>query len=106
MNSASSQPNLMQIILKDLRSNLSVVIVALLCVASAFAVIFSAHLNRSLNASLEAMVAEQDALGIEWRHLLLEENALAEHSRIERIATRKLDMLRPQAEREVVVVLP
>lgn len=106
MSTRALQLNLTQIILRDLRAHLQVVIVTLLCVVSSFAVIYSSHLNRSLNATLEVMVAEQDALGIEWRHLLLEENALAEHSRIEHLATRKLGMSRPRPDQEVMVVLP
>jgi cell division protein FtsL len=37
---------------------------------------------------------------------LLEQRALAEHSRIEQIAREKLGMSRPSTEEEVVVSLP
>ena len=36
-------------------------------------------------AQREQLVLERDALDIEWRNLILEENALGDHSRVERI---------------------
>jgi cell division protein FtsL len=49
---------------------------------------------------------ERDRLDIEWRNLLLEEQSLAEHSRVTRIATKELDMVRPLPNEEVIVRLP
>ncbi|EEZ42511.1 putative cell division protein FtsL [Photobacterium damselae subsp. damselae CIP 102761] len=42
-------------------------------------------------------------MDIEWRNQLLEENALAEHSRIERLAEQELKMERPTTTNEVVI---
>ena len=42
-------------------------------------------------------------LDIEWRHLLLEQNALAEHSRVSDIAREKLNMARPAPLSEKLV---
>lgn len=47
----------------------------------------TAHHTRLLTAQREQLVLERDALDIEWRNLILEENALGDHSRVERIAT-------------------
>ncbi len=50
-------------------------------------VVTTAHHTCLLTAQREQMVLERDALDIEWRNLILEENALGDHSRVERIAT-------------------
>ncbi|MBE8943288.1 cell division protein FtsL, partial [Escherichia coli] len=47
---------------------------------------------------------ERDALDIEWRNLILEENALGDHSRVERIATEKLQMQHVDPSQENIVV--
>ena len=44
------------------------------------------------------------ALDIEWRNLILEENALGDHSRVERIATEKLQMQHVDPSQENIVV--
>ena len=49
-------------------------------------------------------VLERDALDIEWRNLILEENALGDHSRVERIATEKLQMQHVDPSQENIVV--
>lgn len=43
-------------------------------------------------------------LDIEWRNLILEENALGDHSRVERIATEKLQMQHVDPSQENIVV--
>ncbi|AIV28358.1 cell division protein FtsL [Enterobacter cloacae] len=50
------------------------------------------------------MVLERDALDIEWRNLILEENALGDHSRVERIATEKLQLQHVDPSQENIVV--
>ncbi|MOA70458.1 Cell division protein FtsL [compost metagenome] len=49
---------------------------------------------------------ERDALDIEWRNLILEENALGDHSRVERIATEKLQMQHVDPSQENIIVKP
>ncbi|MDF5377593.1 cell division protein FtsL, partial [Vibrio parahaemolyticus] len=41
----------------------------------------------------------------EWRNLMLEETALAEHSRVQDLAKKELEMKRPDGDKEVVVTL-
>ena len=55
-------------------------------------------------AQREQLVLERDALDIEWRNLILEENALGDHSRVERIATEKLQMQHVDPSQENIVV--
>jgi cell division protein FtsL len=58
-------------------------------------VIYIAWMNRQINTEIQELRNTKDKLKIEWRHMLLEHNALSEHSRIERIASKKLKMTRP-----------
>jgi len=67
-------------------------------------VVTTAHQTRLLTAQREQMVVERDALDIEWRNLILEENALGDHSRIERIAKEKLQLQHVDPAQENIVV--
>ncbi len=62
------------------------------------------HRNRLLTAEREQLVLERDALDIEWRNLILEENALGDHSRVENIATDRLKMQHVDQSQENIVV--
>ncbi|MEY8711080.1 cell division protein FtsL [Mangrovibacter phragmitis] len=73
-------------------------------VVSAVMVVTTVHYTRLLTAQREQLVVERDALDIEWRNLILEENALADHSRVERIATDKLKMQHVDPSQENIVV--
>ena len=68
------------------------VILLVAVLVSAILVVTTAHRTRLLTAEREQLVLERDALDIEWRNLILEENALGDHSRVEQIATQKLQM--------------
>ena len=92
-----------RLIWQDLLAHRWLVLLAVLVFVSAIAVVFSAHKSRQLTSQWEQLQQHRDELDIEWRHLLIEEMALAEHSRIERIASQELNMKRPQADLEVVV---
>ncbi len=56
------------------------------------------------DAQRKQLVLERDALDIEWRTLILEENALGDHSRVERIATEKLQLQNFDPSQEIIVV--
>ena len=71
---------------------------------SAILVVTTTHETRRLTAQREQLVLERDALDIEWRNLILEENALGDHSRVERIATDKLKMQHVDPAQENIVV--
>lgn len=73
-------------------------------IVSAMFVVTTAHHTRLLTAQREQLVVERDALDIEWRNLILEENALGDHSRVERIATDKLHMQHVDPSQENIVV--
>jgi len=71
---------------------------------SSVLVVTTAHKTRLLTAQREQLVLERDALDIEWRNLILEENALGDHSRVERISTEKLQMQHVDPSQENIVV--
>ncbi|UYU32593.1 cell division protein FtsL [Siccibacter colletis] len=73
-------------------------------IVTAIIVVTTAHHTRLLTAQREQLVLERDALDIEWRNLILEENALGDHSRVERIATDKLQMQHVDPSQENIVV--
>ncbi len=79
-----------------------VLLVAVL--VSSVLVVTTTHKTRLLTAQREQLVLERDALDIEWRNLILEENALGDHSRVERIATDKLQLQHVDPSQENIVV--
>lgn len=79
-----------------------------LCVsvmASAISVIYVSHQNRQIFAAYQALLGQRDELKADWGRLLLEESALAAHSRVEKIAIEKLGMQVPEIK-QVVLVRP
>ena len=73
---------------------------------TAFAVILVTNMTRGLTAKQNDLMAEEDRLNIEWRHLLLEQGTLAEHSRVASLAMDKLQMCRHPATTEKVITQP
>ncbi len=74
-----------------------------LILGSAFAVIQSSHECRKLYTVLQQLEADQWHLQEDYGRLLLEQSTWASHYRVERVATRELDMQAPVlAERKVV----
>jgi len=106
MTKIERQPDLAMTVLTDLFRHPWILLLSILCVGSAFGVVLTSHHARLQNILLERQLAERDRLEVEWRHLLLEENALSEHSRISRLAEQQLQMHAPTAKDERVVRLP
>ncbi|GAA5218904.1 cell division protein FtsL [Corallincola platygyrae] len=98
--------NLTKLVLLDLWQHKGLVLMGVINLSCAFGVILTVHHARQGTIALEQLLEHQDQLQVEYRHLLLEENALAEHSRIERLASNRLNMVRPAPEQEKVVRLP
>ncbi len=71
---------------------------------SAIAVVLTTHRTRLLMSEREQLILEKGALDNEWRNLILEENALGDHSRVEKVATDKLQMLHVDPTQENIVV--
>lgn len=91
----------------DLLRNAKLPLILLAAVlVSAVLVVTTVHHTRLLTAEREQLVLERDALDIEWRNLILEENALGDHSRVEQIATEKLHMQHVDPAQENIIVKP
>ena len=96
--------NLARVICRDLlRHGFIPAILFIAVIVSAIFVVITAHKTRLLTAEREHLVLERNSLDIEWRNLILEENALGDHSRVERIATEKLQMQRVSPAQEKMV---
>lgn len=98
--------NLALLILLDLKRHLFQVILGLAILCSALTTIVVTDDTRTVTAELNKVQSITDELEVEWRHLVLEQNALAEHSRVSDIARIKLAMARPKPLEEKVISLP
>ncbi len=68
----------------------------LLVLGSALGVIYSAYQYRGLFNQHQNLVDDWDELQVEWGQLVLEESAWAANSRVEQVASKRLDMLVPE----------
>lgn len=100
------QLNLALLILLDLKRHLFQVILGLAILGSALTTIVVTDDTRSVTAELNKVQSKSDDLEVEWRHLVLEQNAQAEHSRVSDIAKVKLAMTRPKPLEEKMISLP
>ncbi|RUO33479.1 cell division protein FtsL [Aliidiomarina sanyensis] len=98
-----AHPGLLQVIFSDLRHYRGLVFWSFVAIVSALTTVYLTHLNRELLAEREQMMRQRDAIDVEFRHLVIEQTALSEHSRIETIAQRELGMRRPSDDQEVLV---
>lgn len=108
MDNASSKlkPNLAKEIGRDLITAGKVPLFLLILIfASAMGVVFTTHETRQAVTKNEQEMVERDHLDNEWRNLLLEETSLSENSRVQDIAHKQLDMVRPDADKEVIIHL-
>ncbi|WP_102523847.1 cell division protein FtsL [Vibrio tapetis] len=72
---------------------------------SAMWIVHTTHDARQAIHQRDSALTERDRLDNEWRNLILEENALSEHTRVQQLAATELDMRRPDADKEVIVSL-
>ncbi len=98
--------NLTLLILLDLKRHWFQVILSLGILGSALTTIVVTDDTRSVTAELNKVQSKSDDLEVEWRHLVLEQNAQAEHSRVSDIAKVKLAMTRPKPLEEKMISLP
>lgn len=83
--------------------NLVVVIMTLAVLSSAVAVVYAKHQSRSEFIALQKLEQKRDQLDEEWGRLLLEQSTWSGLGRIEQQARTKLNMIRPTADKIVVV---
>lgn len=75
----------------------------LVVMMSAIAVIDAKHESRKRFSQLQVLERERDQMNVEWGQLQLEQGTWATHSRVERIARRRLNMRVPDAESTVII---
>ena len=85
------------------RPVLLVLVFAIVCVATALALVYTKHESRKLFVELEELSSERDELNIEWGQLQIEQSTWATHGRIEQVANDELSLVRPDAT-EVYVI--
>lgn len=99
-----SSLNLARLIGRDLVTvGLIPLILTFAILGSALGVVYITHQTRQQIVEQEQLLTEREGYDVEWRNQILEENSLAEHSRIERLAETELKMQRPSADSEVVI---
>ncbi len=76
----------------------------LVLTASAIGVVVSAHKNRDLFNTLSGLQGQRDAYQREWSQLLLEQSALSNHARVEKLAAQRFSMVVP--DRQDIVLVP
>ncbi|MEC6815686.1 cell division protein FtsL [Photobacterium toruni] len=104
MKPTESSMNLASLIGRDLVTvGLVPLILAFTILISALSVVYITHESRQLIAQQEKLLMQRENYDVEWRNQILEENSLAEHSRIERLAETELKMQRPSVDNEIVI---
>ncbi|WP_261874749.1 cell division protein FtsL [Vibrio rarus] len=99
-------PPLGKIILRDMLTAGRVPLLLLIVLFfSAITVVLTTQMTRQVISKKEQALEQRETLDDEWRNLILEENALSEHSRVQKIAISDLDMKRPDSDKEVLVKL-
>ena len=87
---------------------LKLLVVVLLLVAwvgSAVSLVYAQHQRRALFVELEALERARDEMQIDWGRLQLEQSTLANHERVKRLATSRLELELPAAD-DIVLVAP
>ncbi|MFV9996612.1 MAG: cell division protein FtsL [Arsenophonus endosymbiont of Dermacentor nuttalli] len=74
-------------------------------IISAVSIVTVSYETRLLTAQKDLMTEEKESLDIEWRNLILEENSLGNHSRIERLSIEKLHMIHVDPTQEHIVIV-
>ncbi|GAM54188.1 cell division protein ftsL [Vibrio ishigakensis] len=72
---------------------------------SAMSVVLTTHLTRQAIDHKNQALTAREKLDDEWRNLIIEENSLSEHSRVQKVAVSELEMTRPDSDKEVLVKL-
>jgi cell division protein FtsL len=65
--------------------------------------VYARHESRSQFSQLQSLIAQRDALEVDWGRLQIEQSTWSTHSRVERLARKKMQMRNP-APSEILVV--
>lgn len=70
---------------------------------SALSIVYVTNSTRCLNASLQQIVVEREQLHVKWSQLLLEKSTLITQSRVQQVASEKMDMIVPNNKSIVII---
>ncbi len=99
------QPNLAKAIALDLMRHKLLLLLLVINVITALLIVQFSHLNRLAVIEQDRLNQQRDELNVEWRHYLLEQRTLSEHSRVEAEVHQQLGLYRPSPKEEVIVKL-
>ncbi len=77
----------------------------LLVFITAVAIVYVIHYQRNLFINLQQLQQDKDDMIVEWGKLQLEENTWSTTSRIEKVATKQLDMKVPKSDDIIFIKL-
>ena len=80
-----------------------VMLLGVFVVISAITVAHQTHQLRQATIEFKKLQDEQTALDLQWQKLRLEQSALADHSRVEKLAQEKLQMKHTDTEDEIIM---
>jgi cell division protein FtsL len=80
-----------------------VAMLAITVIATAIACVYARHESRKQFTALQVLIAERDTLEVEWGRLQIEQSTWSTHSRVERLARRKMKMRNPEPAESMVV---
>lgn len=72
-------------------------------VLSALSLIYVTNTTRTLNASIQQSIYEQNKLQVQWGQLLLEKSTLTIQTRVQHVAEQELGMLVPDHKSVMIV---
>ncbi len=102
---AGERHGLVGVIGRDLISHAKLPLILLVAiVVSAISVVTIVHKTRLLTAKKDSQTLTLNVLDIEWRNLLLEENVLGDHTRVENHAVTQLHMQHVDPGKENIVI--
>ncbi|GJL81027.1 MAG: hypothetical protein DHS20C01_06610 [marine bacterium B5-7] len=81
-------------------------VLAITLIASSMALVYVRYQSRLAFADLHQLDTERDALNVEYGRLLLERATWSLQDVVEREATTRLDMSRPESSNVVTLVVP
>lgn len=98
--------NLISIIVNDFcfRERISFILLIFVMLSGLLVVVTTYH-TRKLIIEREQIILERDALDIEWRNLIIEENSLGNHNRIEKHAINHLGMKHISSMEEHILMI-
>lgn len=80
-----------------------VIFLGMVVVISGIVIAHQTHQMRQTTIALKQLEDEQTALELQWQKLSLEQSSLAEHSRVESLAEKRLQMKQLDSRNEVLI---